>query len=347
MKIYLLRFLKDTFFILFIIYYVFTIIDLFKNKDKKSKTTKDNSKENGNDTNDNGFAFKLIIFVVFVIIALLTLFFASIFALSLNLLMAIASSIGFLFLLIRSLLSENYSDLYSFDQFNSLSLFCIATVVAVTFKTHNFLLVLIQNFIKNTYLHDFFIILFFFAAYFINIFFIFTLSSSFFIKLKDKLQELLDKVVSKADEVKKDFHLSLKEEKDKKCFSINLKTFKTYLLTFLFVLWHAVEYLFLSLVKLCFRFLIGFSSNNDLAHLSFNALISLIFSLILSYACFTINKPDKLIGAASYDIFEFVSGTFLIPLIYDCINKYATKVKKAFENKKSKKHIAVLFIKRL
>ena len=157
MKIYLLRFLKDTFFILFIIYYVFTIIDLFKNKDKKGKTKEDNSKENGNDTNDNGFAFKLIIFVVFVIIALLTLFFASIFALSLNLLMAIASSIGFLFLLIRSLLSENYSDLYSFDQFNSLSLFCIATVVAVTFKTHNFLLVLIQNFIKNTYLHDFFI----------------------------------------------------------------------------------------------------------------------------------------------------------------------------------------------
>ena len=120
MKIYLLRFLKDTFFILFIIYYVFTIIDLFKNKDKKGKTKEDNSKENGNDTNDNGFAFKLIIFVVFVIIALLTLFFASIFALSLNLLMAIASSIGFLFLLIRSLLSENYSDLYSFDQFNSI-----------------------------------------------------------------------------------------------------------------------------------------------------------------------------------------------------------------------------------
>ena len=150
MKIYLLRFLKDTFFILFIIYYVFTIIDLFKNKDKKSKTTEDNSKEDGNDTNDNGFAFKLIIFVVFVIIMLLTLFFASIFAFSLNLLMVIASFIGFLFLLIRSLLSENYNDLYSFDQFNSLSLFCIATVVAVTFKIHNFLLVFIQNFIKNT-----------------------------------------------------------------------------------------------------------------------------------------------------------------------------------------------------
>ena len=320
-----MKFLKDTFFILFIIYYVFTIIDLFKNKDKKSKNSEDNSKEIEDDTRDNCIALYLTIFIWFVIIVLITFIFKNIFALELNSFMIIACSISFLFLLIQSILSKNYRDLYSFDQFNSLSVFCIAIVVAVSFQTHNFLLMLIQNFIKNTDLQDVLIILFFFAAYFVNIFFIFTLSSSLFFKLKDNLLDCLREVILQADKIKKTFHLPLKKEKDKKHFSFTLKIIIAYFKKFLSISIYAALYLILRILKILLRFLIGFSSNNDILHLSFYVFISVILSLIFSYIHFT--KIDNLINKTNYKVFEFVCGTILIPLIYECINRYADKVK--------------------
>lgn len=107
-----MKFLKDTFFILFIIYYVFTIIDLFKNKDKKSKNSEDNSKEIEDDTRDNCIALYLTIFIWFVIIVLITFIFKNIFALELNSFMIIACSISFLFLLIQSILSVEHQLIY-------------------------------------------------------------------------------------------------------------------------------------------------------------------------------------------------------------------------------------------
>ena len=58
---------------------------------------------------------------------------------------------------------------------------------------------------------------------------------------------------------------------------------------------------------------------------SFYVFISVILSLIFSYIHFT--KIDNLINKTNYKVFEFVCGTILIPLIYECINRYADKVK--------------------
>lgn len=233
--------------------------------------------------------------------------------------------------MIQSFLNENYGDLYSFDRFNSLSLFCVAIVIFASLDLHNELLKFLKS-IKNTDLHDALIILFFLVGYFINIFFIFTLSSSLLFKLKDKQQEFLRKVILEADKIKKTFHLPFIKLKDIKHFSINFKAIITCLKKFISISFYALFYLILRILNVTFRFLIGFSSNNDFLHLSFYVLISVIFSLMLSYANFT--KIDNLISEPNYKVFEFICGTVLIPLIYDCINRYADKVKSNLKENK-------------
>ena len=57
----------------------------------------------------------------------------------------------------------------------------------------------------------------------------------------------------------------------------------------------------------------------------FFILISSILSLIFSYIFFSINP--ELISEGNFGIFDFLSGTILIPLIFDYISKYADKVK--------------------
>lgn len=144
----------------------------------------DNSKEDGNDTNNNCNALTIALIVWFIIAIIVTLVFRNFIAIELNLSLLTVCLFAFLIFLKQNSFTQNHTVLYSFDRLNGLSLFCVAIVVAVSFDMHIVILKLLKC-ITVAYLHDFLIILFYLASYFINIFFIFTLSSSFFCKISE------------------------------------------------------------------------------------------------------------------------------------------------------------------
>lgn len=321
--------LKNIFLLLFCVYYITSIFLVCINhkKVKKDKNIKDNSIENENLNNFNCLPL-LSAFGWLIILIIATFIFKDGLAIILNLLILLVCSFAFLYFLKLNSFTKEYAASCYFDRLNGLSLFCVAIVIAVSFDMHVVILKLLNCLNTNDTkdLHDILIILFFLSSYFINIFFIFTLSSSFLYKIRDILQYIFDKVALDADIIKKIFQSASINEPDKDSFF----KFIRFILILLFALFlnpiFILLYLLLHFIMLCLRFLIGLSHANNGLFLSFFTLISSILALIFSLVFFYRNT-SFIYKDVNLQIFDFISTSILMPLIYDCINKYADKVK--------------------
>ena len=269
-----MKLFKEIFLILFCAYYIFTliqcVIDFIIKLFKKDKNTNDSSIEN-EDSNNYKFLLFLSIFEWLIILIIATFVFMNghviIF---INILMLFVCFIALLHFLKHSLFNKNDANQHCyFDQFNGLSLFCVATVIAISFNMHINILNLIKR-ITIGNLHDILIVLFFLASFFISIFYIFTLSSSLFSKIEKVkgLQKLLKIVSSCAENIQNIFHRLSKIKFDtiKETF---LKIILGLCFVFVFVPFFipvfALLYLLLRFIMLCLRFFMGLSHvNNDL-----------------------------------------------------------------------------------
>lgn len=338
-----MKLLKEIFLILFCVYYIFTIIqciiDFIIKKIKKDKITNKSSIENEDSNNNYKFPLFLSIFEWLIILIIATFVFMNgCIIILINILMLFVCFIALLHFLKQSLFNKNDTNQHCyFDQFNGLSLFCVATVIAIIFNMHINILNLIKH-ITTGNLHDVLIVLFFLASFFINIFYIFILFSSLLSKFEKfkVLQKLLKMVSSCAENIQNIFHALSKIELStikNAFFKIILGICFVFVFVPFFIPILALLYLLLCFIMLCLRFLIGLSWTNNGLFLSFFVLISSILSLIFSFVLFHKNA-SFIYDEENLKIFEFISSTILIPLVYDCINKYADKVKNNLINNK-------------
>lgn len=324
--------------------FLYLLLSSFKYIDYKGMWHNILKNEKKNKDNNRSFSIVILMSLLIIFVIIFSLLQKLNIVNKFNFIIFILTLFSFLNYLLRIYNLPKPLSKYTFDQTSILGVFAY---VLSTNGTEDFFqkIYFYCTRVNNSDLHDFIfivvIIVFSFLYFLLIVAFIPAIAnefiSTFVITLKEKkkiIANLYLKIVSKILKIIS-INMSFKVDRTKNAdtralincvitfFAYLLKILKcscylmmSFLLIFiLFVLWF---------IKKCLvmvnSFFTHLSKIDNEINLSFYIRISIIASMIITMVI--ISKYNILINDINYDIYEYVSGTILIPLILDSINKY-------------------------